>query len=272
MYRPQITPDNPHWQAILENPYDNMPRLVFADWLDEHGENEFGEYLRNACNKTLRNRDKSNQMLWANTWLSGMPTEFVNLMEWEDGLPSYLNLAINRRQALLFHLVPDTVDNGVDHDQDWPGLYSHFDGASLAINLKNVDFIFKDMIALWPIREINLGCCRIFPHFKKMIWYNGSRITVNGVEEARVHTYDGTLHEWWRRFNGEVRSPISHLGRDVYEDLLRGHGNVRLTLCAGTTTVRHRRRLNSDRRSMVQTVSRNAQLTFGYDVEYVYRV
>jgi uncharacterized protein (TIGR02996 family) len=33
-------------QAILDNPLDDAPRLVYADWLEEHEEYEKGEYMR----------------------------------------------------------------------------------------------------------------------------------------------------------------------------------------------------------------------------------
>ena len=32
--------------TILENPDDDAPRLVFADWLDEHGDSERAEFIR----------------------------------------------------------------------------------------------------------------------------------------------------------------------------------------------------------------------------------
>ena len=33
-------------QTILESPDDDAPRLVFADWLDEHGNGEQAEFIR----------------------------------------------------------------------------------------------------------------------------------------------------------------------------------------------------------------------------------
>src|SRR5262245_38374918 len=37
------------WRAIIEDPDDDAPRLVFADWLDEHGDSEQAEYIRVHC-------------------------------------------------------------------------------------------------------------------------------------------------------------------------------------------------------------------------------
>ena len=36
-------------QAITENPEDDSPRLVYADWLDEHGQPERAEFIRVQC-------------------------------------------------------------------------------------------------------------------------------------------------------------------------------------------------------------------------------
>src|SRR5690242_5801815 len=37
------------YQAILANPDDDAPRLVYADWLDEHGQPERAEFIRVQC-------------------------------------------------------------------------------------------------------------------------------------------------------------------------------------------------------------------------------
>jgi uncharacterized protein (TIGR02996 family) len=37
-------------QAIIDDPDDDTPRLIFADWLDENGEPERAEFIR--CSAT----------------------------------------------------------------------------------------------------------------------------------------------------------------------------------------------------------------------------
>jgi uncharacterized protein (TIGR02996 family) len=45
-------------RAIADNPDDDLPRLVFADWLDEHGEPERAEFIRVQCEAArLRQND-----------------------------------------------------------------------------------------------------------------------------------------------------------------------------------------------------------------------
>jgi uncharacterized protein (TIGR02996 family) len=36
-------------QAIVENPEDDTPRLIYADWLDEHGQPAHAEFIRAQC-------------------------------------------------------------------------------------------------------------------------------------------------------------------------------------------------------------------------------
>jgi uncharacterized protein (TIGR02996 family) len=44
-----MTPDDAFLQAILEDPDDDTPRLVYADWLDEHGQPERADFIRVQC-------------------------------------------------------------------------------------------------------------------------------------------------------------------------------------------------------------------------------
>jgi uncharacterized protein (TIGR02996 family) len=44
-----MTHDEAFLQAILESPDDDAPRLVYADWLDEHGDPARAEFIRLQC-------------------------------------------------------------------------------------------------------------------------------------------------------------------------------------------------------------------------------
>ena len=33
-------------RAVIENPDDDAPRLIYADWLDEQGQSERAEFIR----------------------------------------------------------------------------------------------------------------------------------------------------------------------------------------------------------------------------------
>jgi uncharacterized protein (TIGR02996 family) len=45
-------------QAILENPDDDAPRLIFADWLEERGNSDRAEFIRLQCGRSRTQREK----------------------------------------------------------------------------------------------------------------------------------------------------------------------------------------------------------------------
>jgi uncharacterized protein (TIGR02996 family) len=44
-----MTHDDAFLQAIIENPEDDGPRLVYADWLEDHGESDRADFIRLQC-------------------------------------------------------------------------------------------------------------------------------------------------------------------------------------------------------------------------------
>ncbi len=64
------------WQAIVaaikDKPEDDVLRLVAADWLDEHGESERAEFVRESCSRFKG--DTSN----GGTWFTDLP----NASQW----------------------------------------------------------------------------------------------------------------------------------------------------------------------------------------------
>lgn len=40
---------DPFLEAIWANPDDDLPRLVYADWLEERGESTYAEFIRLDC-------------------------------------------------------------------------------------------------------------------------------------------------------------------------------------------------------------------------------
>ena len=43
------TDDAALWRAVVATPHDDAPRLIYADWLDEHGQPERAEFVRVQC-------------------------------------------------------------------------------------------------------------------------------------------------------------------------------------------------------------------------------
>src|SRR5436190_19415841 len=44
-----MTTKNALFEAILAEPDDDAPRLVYSDWLEEHGDHERAEFIRVQC-------------------------------------------------------------------------------------------------------------------------------------------------------------------------------------------------------------------------------
>src|SRR5262249_27660854 len=70
-------------QAIHDEPCEDAPRLVFADWLDEHDDPR-GEFIRLSCAKegvdledprrvALSERRSAWEGRWKREWLAGAP-------------------------------------------------------------------------------------------------------------------------------------------------------------------------------------------------------
>jgi uncharacterized protein (TIGR02996 family) len=43
------TEDAALWRAVVADPHDDAPRLILADWLEEHGQPERAEFIRVQC-------------------------------------------------------------------------------------------------------------------------------------------------------------------------------------------------------------------------------
>jgi uncharacterized protein (TIGR02996 family) len=44
-----VTHEEAFLQAIIEQPYDDTPRLIYADWLEDHGDEARAEFIRVQC-------------------------------------------------------------------------------------------------------------------------------------------------------------------------------------------------------------------------------
>src|SRR5262245_1043172 len=72
--------------AIWEQPHDDTPRLIYADWLEEHGQPERAEFIRVQCELArfeewdesprkdeLAKREKKLTTKHRKTWLATLP-------------------------------------------------------------------------------------------------------------------------------------------------------------------------------------------------------
>jgi uncharacterized protein (TIGR02996 family) len=101
------------YQAILAAPDDDAPRLVWADWLDEHGQPDRAEFVRLQCE--LANLDPGDRRIDELTeqfgrltvnreaWTAGLGPYARNCGFWR-GLPDWFELSTGRLVAALTEL------------------------------------------------------------------------------------------------------------------------------------------------------------------------
>lgn len=80
------------WQAIRAAPHDDAPRLIYADWLDEHGRPERAEFIRLQCQSAREDSGPARPReaeLWAH-----------HAAEWRAELPGWLRRHPFRRGFL----------------------------------------------------------------------------------------------------------------------------------------------------------------------------
>ena len=53
---------------IIADPDDDQPRLVYADWLDDHGHAEHAEHVRLCCQPGSRPGNPTREDSWFELW------------------------------------------------------------------------------------------------------------------------------------------------------------------------------------------------------------
>jgi uncharacterized protein (TIGR02996 family) len=71
-------------RAIIENPEDDTPRLVYADWLEEHGDPDRAEFIRIGCQKE---REEFDSPRWNELKARASEMEYRNRKRWLKDLP-----------------------------------------------------------------------------------------------------------------------------------------------------------------------------------------
>src|SRR5688500_7506010 len=71
-------------RAIIETPDDDAPRLVYADWLDEHGQPDQAEFIRLQCE---RNRHPQSDDHWKELGARCAQLLSANGHRWMRGVP-----------------------------------------------------------------------------------------------------------------------------------------------------------------------------------------
>ena len=86
-------------RSILLTPEDDLPRLVYADWLEEQGETERAEFIRVQCE--LAQPFKADWVPTANDLLKYSADQIRNLFDLNNWRPAKRQEALRRREREL---------------------------------------------------------------------------------------------------------------------------------------------------------------------------
>ena len=109
-------------RSIIEQPDDDAPRLIYADWLDEQGNSDRAEFIRLQCGNARTRREKElldwHWERWAQPLRNFIPRLTRNDIRYRHGFPFRITF---RRADDLEHLpaILKTVPIGeIDLDFD----------------------------------------------------------------------------------------------------------------------------------------------------------
>lgn len=120
--------------AIFDHPDDDTPRLVYADWLQEHGQENYAQFIRLQCAAAREKlwSDEANR-LWeeiGRVW-NRLDEEWFPATREEWNWSELLD-AIHFHRGLLRRGILFTAEQAVRYSLCWPSIMTH--DASLAID------------------------------------------------------------------------------------------------------------------------------------------
>ncbi len=162
--------DHPLYREILDDPDDDQSRLVFADWLEEQGD-ERGEFIRvqvEVAEAKQRQQPVSERLIDRESKLLQS-----HLLTW--------TLELRKRLRRIGSLGEGTVQNLISHILYYRGFPSWI-GTSAATLLKHGDLLMRT--APWQYVRLN---CRDGEPAKLASW--------QGLEKIRTLTITGGAHD-----------------------------------------------------------------------------
>lgn len=108
----------PLLQAVLESPDEDAPRIIFADWLEDNGADEYAEFIRLQCELAMR-RSYLPKSVDESTWSVEVAARMDYLRSRELGLmPFQLPYVVNQKWSRGFlSAVQLTADEWMRHGQ-----------------------------------------------------------------------------------------------------------------------------------------------------------
>ena len=107
--------------AILESPDDDSIRLIYADWLEEHGDAARGEFILLQCELGKLNSPSIHRLEFGSDSSKQMQWQAFLRKTKLDSVPAML-LALIDELALFLRPVAGAVESGLIFGQRWvPG-------------------------------------------------------------------------------------------------------------------------------------------------------
>jgi uncharacterized protein (TIGR02996 family) len=164
-------------QAILADPDADGPRLVYADWLDEHGDPVRAEFIRTQIALARMREDDPRRPALASREEALQPAVREGwIRDYPDVVPDRL-----RR---WFRLAGVPLEGGVGFERGMP--------ESIAVGVESLDDV-DAMFRVWPIRQVKVSSPRRDEVSQLAAWPRLSRVTKLAITEGRL--YQGGMEE-----------------------------------------------------------------------------
>jgi uncharacterized protein (TIGR02996 family) len=155
-------------RSIFETPDDDAPRLVFADWLDDHGDADRADFIRTQCRLAkqvvpdVEDRLRCEDLLdeHEHEWLDGFPVEpDLRVRSFERGFVSWADVddpaSFRRHAAALLRTtarkVRFTREDGDERlPDDWPEFAWRRGPAGLSFTFFRFGPDETYLLAAWP--------------------------------------------------------------------------------------------------------------------------
>src|SRR5262245_39367867 len=100
--KPGVTEHRAFLESILETPEDDVPRLIYADWLEDHGDHDRAEFIRLQIQeeKTARYslqwdemqaRINELQRRYRAHWVADLPEWAASIVQFRRGFPAHIH-------------------------------------------------------------------------------------------------------------------------------------------------------------------------------------
>ncbi|MGE3805236.1 MAG: TIGR02996 domain-containing protein [Gemmataceae bacterium] len=206
-----MTSHDDFYRAVLEAPEDDVPRLVFADWLDEHGETDRADFIRVQIelqqldetaprHRELKKRERSLIRKYKHDWLGKLPTG-LQFNGFRRGFPTVRTFALAQnylKKAKRWHeLAPLSHHLHVQIGAAEPDLLASVMATSLLTRVVDLNFYGSNV---GDAGAELIGACRSLRHLPRLC-LAGNRLGPAGVGHLIAKTYLNELVELELSFN-----------------------------------------------------------------------